>query len=62
MDIWIKAAVYKKNPPNLPNYSRVQNSIENFVLLSKMPMFQRAGIREEGLPLPPASLYLIPMT
>ena len=35
-------------------YSCVQNSIENFVLSNKMPMFQRAGMREGGFPLPPA--------
>ena len=43
-------------------YSRVQNSIENFIWWSKMPMFQRAGIREGGLPLPPAFQHLILMT
>ena len=43
-------------------YSRVQNSVENFVVWSKMPMFQRTGMREGGLPLPPAFQYLILMT
>ena len=42
-------------------YSRVQNSIENFVLWSKMPMFQRTGMKEGGLPLPLAFQYLILM-
>ena len=41
-------------------YSRVENSIENFVLWSKM--LQRTGMREGGLPLPPAFQYLILMT
>ena len=35
--------------------------VENSVLRSKMPMFQRAGMKEGGLPLPPALQYLILM-
>ena len=31
-------------------------------LSSKIPIFQKAGISEWGLPLPPAFQYLIPMT
>ena len=33
-------------------YSRVQKSIENFVFIAKMAIFQRAEIKEGGLPLP----------
>ena len=42
-------------------YSRVQKSIENFVFRPKMAIFQRAGMREGGLPLPIAFQYLILM-
>ena len=42
-------------------YSRVQKSIENFVFRPKMSIFQRAGMRKEGLPLPLAFQYLILM-
>ena len=31
------------------------------LFMKKMPMFQRAGMREGGLPLPPAFQYLIPI-
>ena len=40
-------------------YSRVQKSIENFVFRPKIALFQRAGMREGGLPLPLASQNLI---
>ena len=41
------------------SYSGVQKSIENFVFRPKMAIFRRAGMREEGLPLPLAFQYLI---
>ena len=46
---------------DLLTYSRVQKSIENFVFRPKMAIFQRAGMREGGLPLPLAFQYLILM-
>ena len=40
-------------------YSRVQKSTWNFVFRSKMAIFQRAGMKEGGLPLPLTFQYLI---
>ena len=46
---------------NLGTYSRVQKSIEFFIFRPKMAIFQRAGMRKGGLPLPLTFEYLIPM-
>ena len=51
------------NVPKKVIYTRAQNVCPGRpVLWSKMPMFQRTGMREGGLPLPPAFEYLILMT
>ena len=45
-----KATTFSNN--HSVKYSRVQKSIENFIFRPIMAIFWRAGMREEGLPLP----------
>ena len=49
----------KTETMHVPNYSRVQKSIENFAFRPKMTIFRRAGMREGGLPLPLGFQYWI---
>ena len=56
--------MYKQSSINkLYSYTRDRNVLSRYIacLWSKMPMFQRAGMREGGKPLPLAFQYLILM-